>query len=104
MAISDTALKQCLLANLESRGLVEEVYTDQVNNYLELRRIRRLLTKDINKNGVVIYDDKKGRMVDNPSINRRVQVSQQMISIFTALGFKDFATKAKTVGGEDFEL
>ena len=44
-------LKQALLDNLTARGLVEEVYTDKVNEYMDLWRQRMLLKQDIEERG-----------------------------------------------------
>lgn len=96
-------LKKSLLDNLKSRGLVDPVYTDMVNNYMELREIRDKLTNELNEHGVVLAHEKKG-LVDNPALQRRVQVSSQMVSVYTSLGFREKATKAKPVEGVDVEL
>ena len=98
-------LKQALLDNLTARGLVEEVYTDKVNEYMDLWRQRMLLKQDIEERGISVIDLKRGGIVENRSVSLEVQVSRQMLAIYTALGFKDISANAKvTCGGEDDDL
>lgn len=104
MPISKANLKKSLIDNLEARGLVEPYYIDQVENYCSLQDKRKQLDAQIAKQGVAVFDEKKGYYVDNPLIKSRVQVSQQMASIATLLGLKEIAAKAKAGAVEDYEL
>ena len=70
------ALKNSMLENLETRGLLEKAYTDN-----------------------------RGRIAENRSVSLEVQVARQMLAVWTALGFKDAAAKSSDVpGGVDDEL
>ena len=98
-------LKEALLDNLAARGLVEEVYVDKVNEYMDLWRQRMMLKKDIEDRGITVYDPKRDMDVENRSVSLEVQISRQMLAIFTALGFKDISVSAKPCGGgEDDDL
>lgn len=97
-------LKADMLANLEARGLVEKVYTDKVNEYMDLWEQRIKLERDIRERGISVLDEKRGMMVENRSISLEVQVSRQMLAIYQALGFKDQALGAKAGAVDDDEL
>lgn len=92
MAIEQTKaykiLRQSLLDSLEVRGLVEDVYRDKVEEYMDLWRQRMALREDIHARGVAVMDAKRGMMVENRSVSLEIQVSKQMLALFTALGFK----------------
>ena len=96
-------LKASLLADLESRGLVQDVYTDMVEQYMDLWDRRQQLKKDIAANGVSIMDPKRGMPVENRSVSLEAQVVTQMLRLFKALGFQDIAAAAKP-GVVDDEL
>ena len=98
-------LKQALLDNLAARGLVEEVYVDKVDEYMDLWWQRMMLKEDIEFRGVTVWDGKREMAVENRSVSLEVQISRQMLAIFTALGFKDISVSAKPCGGgEDDDL
>lgn len=97
-------LRETLYQNLESRGLATPVYVDQVEEYLTLCKMQKKIEADINKRGVMIFDEKRKAYVDNPCISRRVQLSHQKLAIFAALGFKDTAVKYPAVADTDDEL
>lgn len=96
---AEKALKQALLDNLTARGLVEEVYTDKVEEYMDLWRQRMMLKKDIEERGITVWDYKREMDVENRSVSLEVQISRQMLAIYTALGFKDISVSAKPCGG-----
>lgn len=97
-------LKNDLITNLNARGLIEEMYTDKVNEYMDLWERRIQLAEDIKERGVMVNDPKRG-LIENRSVSLEAQVSRQMLAIFTALGFKECATASKALpGGEDDEL
>lgn len=101
----ENTLKQALLDNLTARGLVEQVYVDKVDEYMDLWRQRQFLNEDIESRGVTVYDFKRETYIENRSVSLEVQVSRQMLAIYTALGFKDISANAKvTSGGEDDDL
>ncbi len=98
-------LKKSLEDNLSARGLVEEVFSDKVQEYMDLWRRRQQLEEDIEARGVSVMDERRGMMVENRSVSLAVQVSRQMLAIYDALGFKEQAKGAAiSPGGEDDEL
>lgn len=103
MAKKYGSLKKSLLSDLAERGLDEPIYIDMVSSYIELLEIRDRLTEDIAVRGVVVISDKKGE-TDNPSIQRRIQVQAQLNQIYSSLGFRDKAVKAKSMKGADDAL
>ena len=102
-------LKQEMLDDLEARGLISRPYIDKVEEYMELWAQLKILNADIRERGVSIEyqngENQKGT-TDNKSLGIAIRVSAQMLNIFSALGFREQAVKAKadTVGGEDDEL
>lgn len=98
-------LKKSLEDNLSARGLVEEVFSDKVQEYMDLWRRRQQLEEDIEARGVSVMDERRGMLVENRSVSLEVQISRQMLAIYTALGFKDHANAPMTPpGGEDDAL
>ena len=98
-------LKKSLEDNLSARGLVEEVFSDKVQEYMDLWRRRQQLEEDIEARGVSVMDERRGMLVENRSVSLAVQVSRQMLAIYDALGFKEQAKGAAiSPGGEDDEL
>lgn len=97
-------LRQSLEENLEARGLVEKVFGDKVKEYVDLWIRRKQLEADIEERGITVMDEKRGMLVENRSVSLEVQVSRQMLAIYTALGFKDQAAGAKAEGAEEDEL
>lgn len=94
-----------MLDNLDARGLVESIYTEQVEQYMEFWVQARLLRDDVATRGIAVYDEKRGMEVENRSVSLLVQVSRQMQNIYTALGFKDVSASAKvSPDGDDDEL
>ena len=96
-------LKDSLIDNLLARGIAEDVFTDKVQEYMDLWQRRQELEADIEARGVVIEDAKRGGMVENRSVSLEVQISRQMLAIFKSLGFEDMA-QANDSGGDDDEL
>lgn len=103
--MAKSSIKKALLDDLAARGLTEPIYTDMVDEYIKLRKLRADLDKEIKKNGVMVFDEKRETNVDNPAVSRRVQVLHQMLAIYAALGFKTIAAKAPAADrGEDDDL
>lgn len=96
-------LRKSLIDNLAARGLVENVYLDKVTEYMDLWTRRQELKADIEDRGITVLDD-KGRECENRSVSLEIQTSRQMLAIYTALGFKDLATKANGAVGDDDDL
>lgn len=101
------SLQKDLLDDLASRGLISKPYMDKVDEYMSLWCLRRMLEEDIAARGVYVeYQNganQKGT-TDNKSVEKLVRVSSQMLSIWSALGFKEQAASAKPGFGEDDEL
>lgn len=92
------ALEAAMLAALKTRGLDNALYQDKVSEYMDLWVLMRELQRDIEERGLVVYDD-RNRMSENRSVSLKVQVSRQMLALFTAMGFKP--EDLKGAGGED---
>ncbi len=98
-------LKESLENNLVARGLVEDVFLDKLQEYMDLWWRRQQLEADIEARGVSVMDERRGMMVENRSVSLEVQISRQMLAIYDALGFKEQAKGAAApAGGEDDEL
>lgn len=98
-------LKKSLEDNLSARGLVEDVFYDKVQEYMDLWTRRQQLEEDIEARGVSVMDERRGMLVENRSVSLEVQVSRQMLAIYTVLGFKEQANApVLPPGGEDDEL
>ena len=108
MAIEQTmaykTLRRSMVESLEAQGLVEDVYRDKVDEYMDLWRQRLELRDDIRDRGVAVMDTKRGMMVENRSVSLEIQVSKQMLAIFTALGFKPPEGRTGRNGWDDDEL
>ena len=81
------ALKKAMLEKLALRGMNERSYTDKVEEYLDFWVRRRELRDDVNTRGLTVTDE-RGRLSENRSVSLEIQVSRQMLALFTALGFK----------------
>lgn len=79
-------LKKAMLDNLASRGLNDKPYTDKVEEYMDFWVRRKELRDDVAARGLTVVDD-RGRMSENRSVSLEIQVSRQMLNLFTALGF-----------------
>lgn len=97
------SLRQSMLANLSARGLDAELYRDKVQEYMDFWVRRQELRDDISKRGLTVMDD-RGRLSENRSVSLEIQVSRQMLTIFTTLGFKAEALGASGRCDDDDEL
>lgn len=95
-------LAKSLLESLDRRGLTERVYIDKLEEYMDFWVRRQELKEDIAIRGLTVMDD-RGRISENRSISLEIQVSRQMLTIFTALGFKA-DEKNLNLGGVDDDL
>ena len=91
------ALRQSLLDNLHERGLDTQCYEDKVDEYMDFWVRRKELREDIRTRGFTVKDE-RGRESENRSLSLEVQVSRQMLAIFTTLGFREDALRG---GGGD---
>lgn len=94
-------LRESLLDNLRERGLDTQCYEDKVDEYMDFWVRRKELREDIETRGFTVTDD-RGRVSENRSLSLEVQVSRQMLAIFTTLGFREDALRGG--GGGDDEL
>lgn len=98
-------LKAGMADSLEARGLVEPVYRELLDRYLELWCEYMNLSDDIRERGVTVWDDKRGMLVENRSCTIRHQTSNKMLDIYKALGFQEIsAGAAKAAAFDDDEL
>lgn len=93
-------LKRDLENSLQARGMVEKIYRDKVAEYLDFWVLHQELKADIRKRGLTVTDD-RGRESENRSVSLSIQVSRQMLNIYTALGFKSEGARG---GDADDEL
>lgn len=96
-------LRQSMLQNLVERDLDGDVYRDKVQEYMDFWVRRQELRDDIARRGLTVTDD-RGRLMENRSVSLEIQVSRQMLAIFTTLGFKGDALAAAARGDDDDEL
>ena len=99
-------LRASMADSLESRGLIQPVYTELLHRYLDLWCEYQDLTDDIKERGVVVMDEKRGMLVENRSLTIRHQTSNNMLDIYAALGFRDISApragpKANGVNADD---
>lgn len=76
-----------MLASLEKRNLLAPAYRDKVNEYMDFWVRRQQLRADVEDRGLLVTDD-RGRVSENRSISLEIQVSRQMLALFTTMGFK----------------
>ncbi len=80
-------LRDAMLEKLALRGLDERAYADKVEEYMDFWVRRKELHDDVDARGLTVMDD-RGRLSENRSVSLEIQVSRQMLALFTALGFK----------------
>lgn len=97
-------MRRGLLDNLESRGLIEPVYKNLVEEYMTLWVQQQQLRADVEENGVTLWDEKRKMNVENRSVSLGVTVSRQMLQIYTALGFKEISGEGAAPMQDDDEL
>lgn len=95
-------LRRDLLDDLESRGLVSEIYTDSVERYMDLWVLHQQAKQDIRTQGLRVQDG-RGAMVENRMISLALQTSKEMRALYADLGFKDIALRGGA-GAVDDEL
>lgn len=92
-------LKRSLLDLLAWRGMTDQVYLDKVDEYMDFWVRRCELRDDVRERGLSVVDD-RGRWMENRSVSLEIQVSRQMMTIFSALGLN----VTKTTEQEEDEL
>lgn len=93
-------LRAALLDDLSARNLTGKQYADKVDEYMDFWRRRNELRDDVDKRGLTVRDA-RGSVVENRSVSLEIQVSRQMLAIFTALGFKADAIRDAASLAED---
>lgn len=100
-------LREDMINDLEMRGLVARQYMDKVDEYMRLWCWMMMYDDDVKSRGVTVEyqngESQRGQ-TSNKSVTLALRVSSQMLSIWTALGFKDQAVSASASGGDDDEL
>lgn len=98
-------LEQTLLDDLTARGLVQPIYVRKAKEYANFWRQKAALDLDVEERGVMVWDEKRKALVDNPAVGKAVQIANMMQAIFRDLGFKNIAISAATSadngGGSD---
>lgn len=87
-------VRKSLEESLEARGLTEQVFRDKAEEYMALWVQFQQLRRDVAEHGVSQYDEMRKRMMENRSVALGVQVSRQMLNLYSALGFRELAKKA----------
>lgn len=95
-------LRKSLLEDLNRRGLTEGAYIDKVAEYMDFWVRRQELRADVAERGLIVTDE-RGRVTENRSVSLEIQVSRQMLALFTAMGFKPDALNGNG-GGDDDDL
>lgn len=95
-------LRKSLLDDLARRGLTGISYTDKVDEYMDFWVRRQELQADVAERGLSVTDE-RGRVTENRSVSLEIQVSRQMLALFTAMGFKPEALNGGG-GGDDDDL
>lgn len=80
-------LRKAMIEKIASRGLEQTAYIDKVDEYMDFWVRRCELRDDVAARGLTVMDE-RGRMSENRSVSLEIQVSRQMLALFTALGFK----------------
>ena len=99
-------LEQTLLDDLTARGLIQPIFLKKAKAYANFWRQKAALDLDIEERGVMVWDEKRQTLVDNPAVGKAVQIENMMQTIFRDLGFRDVAINAakaaaETGGGSD---
>lgn len=80
-------LRASLLDDLKRRGLDSTAYRDKVDEYMDFWVRRKTLQADVEERGLTVVDE-RGRVTENRSVSLEIQTARQMLTLFTALGFK----------------
>ena len=91
MKTKKTDIKKDLLDQLEDKGILGSMYSDLVNDYMNLWEIKNSLIKDIKERGVsCVYNNGGGQSgyKKNDSIAELNKTNAQMLKILSELGLK----------------
>ena len=87
--ISQKKLREDLISQLEKKNANIPLFTDQIDTYLELWKIKKKLAKNIKDKGTCYEETStKGNLIwkSNPANRDIVAVSRQMCAILRELG------------------
>ncbi|SDZ19147.1 P27 family phage terminase small subunit [Tindallia californiensis] len=91
MAIKKTEIKRDLMDQLEEKGIHGSMYSDLINDYMNLWEIKNALIKDIKQRGVSVeYNNGGGQtgFKKNDSITELNKTNAQMMKILNELGLR----------------
>ena len=92
LTITEKAIKESLVKQLELQQKKEKFYMDLVNDYMILWKIKKMLQKDILEKGIHYYaknGNGKESEKTNDSIKYLTGVTATMLKILTDLKLKD---------------
>lgn len=95
------ALEKFLRDDLAARGLVGEIYEDQVKSYLDFLELEREARQMIRLEGLNIWDERRGSWQQNPAFATMHNSRKMALAIYKSLGYEDEAKKAKAGADED---
>lgn len=101
-------LKEAMLEDLRRRGLDGPQYTSKVKEYMQLWCWLQDANAAVKEYGTLIpYQNGAAQhgLTGNKAVSDGLRISAQMLSVWTALGFREQATNSKPIsGGEDDAL
>lgn len=100
-AITEKAVRESLVAQLEARGADVALYESLIRDYMFFWREMRAMQKDIKEKGrIYTAISAQGKEYDkeNPSVKNAILYSKQMIAILASLGLD-----TKTIRNPDKE-
>ena len=95
-------LRNAMLADLETAGLNQPPYVDQVNEYMTAWCLLRELDADIEARGIRVEyrNGSQCGMKENESIGSKIRLRGRMDEIFRNLGYAERARKARAAAEE----
>ena|GEM_PF-4317757 len=87
--VNQSAVRASMIEQLPLKDAERAVFVDQVDDYIELHKVKRRLIADIRKRGVVFTGKSSTgveREMNNPSVKELLGVNRQMLAILQALG------------------
>ena len=97
-------LKEAMLEDLRRRGLDGPQYTSKVKEYMQLWCWLQDANAAVKEYGALIpYQNGTAQhgLTGNKAVSDGLRISAQMLSIWTALGFRDRAKAGETVEDEE---
>ena len=97
-------LKEAMLEDLRRRGLDGPQYTSKVKEYMQLWCWLQDANAAVKEYGALIpYQNGAAQhgLTGNKAVSDGLRISAQMLSVWTALGFRDRAKAGETVEDEE---